>query len=158
MEPDRWQQLMVVVEAAMELESAERGAFLERQSALDSELCEHARRLLASYEEAGSFMEFLERDGEPPTLTLSALSEEQKSEQRIGPYRVVSRIGRGGMGVVYLAIRDDDEYRKRVAIKIVQPAEESEEIVRRLRQERQILASLDHENIAKLLDGGTIED
>ncbi|HXW08654.1 MAG TPA: serine/threonine-protein kinase [Vicinamibacterales bacterium] len=73
----------------------------------------------------------------------------------LGPYRLVREIGRGGMGTVYLAVREDDEFRKRVAIKVLKPGMDSEAIVRRFRHERQILAGLDHPYIANLLDGGT---
>src|SRR3989475_11491299 len=77
--------------------------------------------------------------------------------RRLGPYRVLHEIGHGGMAVVYAALRADDEYRKRVAIKIVRPGFDSEEILRRFRNERQTLATLDHPNIVKLLDGGSTE-
>ena len=78
--------------------------------------------------------------------------------QVIGPYKLIRKIGQGGMGAVYLASRDDDEYKKRVAIKLVKRGMDSEEVLNRFRHERQILASLDHPNIARLLDGGTTED
>src|ERR1700756_3371471 len=76
---------------------------------------------------------------------------------RLGPYLVLHEMGHGGMAVVYAAVRADDEYRKRVAIKVVLPGLDSEEILRRFRSERQTLATLDHPNIVKLLDGGSTE-
>jgi tetratricopeptide (TPR) repeat protein/predicted Ser/Thr protein kinase len=76
---------------------------------------------------------------------------------RIGPYRVVREIGRGGMGTVYLAERDDAEFDQRVALKLVREAQ-SERVLRWFRYERQILASLEHPNIARLLDGGTADN
>ena len=76
----------------------------------------------------------------------------------VGPYRIIREIGRGGMGTVYLAVRDDDQYKKQVAIKLVRRGMDTDFIVDRFRHERQILASLDHPNIARLLDGGTTED
>ena len=78
--------------------------------------------------------------------------------RRIGPYEVLRELGRGGMGAVYLAGRADEQYEKVVAIKVVQAGHETEEMLRRFRQERQILAGLDHQNIAKLLDGGTTRE
>lgn len=78
--------------------------------------------------------------------------------RHIGPYKVLREIGHGGMGVVYLAARDDREYKKRAAIKLVKRGMDTNSILRRFRNERQILADLDHPNIAKLLDGGTTED
>lgn len=75
----------------------------------------------------------------------------------IGAYRIEHLIGRGGMGVVYLATRSDNEFRKHVAIKILQSSILSDDMLKRFRQERQILASLEHPNIARLIDGGTTE-
>ena len=77
---------------------------------------------------------------------------------RVGPYQFVSRIGRGGMGAVWLATRFDREYRKQVAIKMVKRGMDSQEILRRFRTERQVLANLDHPNIARLIDGGSTPD
>lgn len=73
---------------------------------------------------------------------------------RVGPYRIERELGRGGMGVVYVALRDDDQYHKRVAIKVLNISQDSEELLRRFQNERQILANLDHPNICRLLDGG----
>ena len=78
--------------------------------------------------------------------------------QMIGPYRLVRSLGRGGMGEVFLAERADDQFRQKVAIKLVRQGLLSRHIEGRLRQERQILASLDHPNIARLYDGGTTSD
>jgi eukaryotic-like serine/threonine-protein kinase len=74
-----------------------------------------------------------------------------------GPYRVTGRIGEGGMGIVYRAVRDDREYQRDVAVKLIRRGMDTELIVARFRNERQILANLDHPNIARLLDGGTDE-
>ena len=76
----------------------------------------------------------------------------------MGPYRLVRRIGRGGMGTVYLAIRDDEAFQRRVAVKVLKRGMDTDAIVRRFRNERQILAGLSHPNIAALLDGGTTPD
>ena len=80
-----------------------------------------------------------------------------QAERRIGPYRLLRELGHGGMGTVYLAARADDQYQKRVAIKVVRGLN-TEEIVRYFRRERQILAGLEHPNVARLLDGGSTED
>lgn len=77
---------------------------------------------------------------------------------RIGPYRILREIGRGGMGKVYSAEREDQEFERRVAIKLISPGLHSASVAHRFRSERQILANLDHPNIAGLLDGGTAED
>src|SRR5262249_13295757 len=78
--------------------------------------------------------------------------------RRVGAYKTIEQIGAGGMGEVYRAFRADDQYRKEVALKVVRTGQDSGFIVTRFRQERQILASLDHPNIARLLDGGTTEE
>ena len=75
--------------------------------------------------------------------------------KHIGPYQLEEEIGSGGMGEVYRAIRADDEYQKRVAIKLIRTGQDSAHVVQRFKNERQILASFDHPNIARLLDGGT---
>jgi serine/threonine protein kinase/tetratricopeptide (TPR) repeat protein len=80
------------------------------------------------------------------------------TEPRVGSYRLVREIGQGGMGTVYLAVRDDDAFHKRAALKILKRGMDTDAIVRRFRTERQILAGLDHPNIARLLDGGTTPD
>ena len=77
---------------------------------------------------------------------------------RVGPYRLIRELGRGGMGTVLLAVRSDDAFQKRVAIKVLRRGMDTDAIVGRFRHERQILASLEHPNIAGLLDGGTTDD
>ena len=96
----------------------------------------------------------------PPRTTApsSPWSRSAWEGRRIGPFRILHRIGSGGMGDVYLALRADDAFNKRVAIKLVKAGVDREEILQRFRHERQILAALDHPNIARLLDGGTTEE
>ena len=96
--------------------------------------------------------------GGDETNTTSAQGRAPAVERRIGPYRILRELGQGGMGVVYLAARADEEFRKRVALKVIRSGAASEEVVRHFKRERQILAGLDHPNIAKLLDGGTTDD
>ena len=83
---------------------------------------------------------------------------EPGTERRVGPYRLLRELGHGGMGTVYLAVRADEHFHKRVALKVVRGGAGSEAVVRYFKRERQILAGLDHPNIAKLLDGGTTDD
>ena len=90
------------------------------------------------------------------TRTVSA--EDRPTEHRIGPYRILRELGHGGMGTVYLALRADEQFHKRVALKVIRSGSDVDDVVRHFKRERQILASLDHPNIAKLLDGGTTED
>jgi serine/threonine protein kinase/tetratricopeptide (TPR) repeat protein len=150
--PDRWQQIKAVLDEALEREEAARTAFLDAACQGDGELRQEVESLLASEAEIGDFIEtpvFRIHREEAETLTAG---------ERIGAYRVVSELGRGGMGSVYLAERADEEFDQRVAIKLVRRGMDTEEILRRFRSERQILAHLAHPNIAKLFDGGTTED
>ena len=95
---------------------------------------------------------------EHETQTTIADGDAPALDRRIGPYRILRELGQGGMGVVYLAARADEQFRKRVALKVIRSGAASEEVVRHFKRERQILAGLDHPNIAKLLDGGTTDD
>lgn len=95
---------------------------------------------------------------DPHTTVGAGRVSDVGSAGRLGPYRLIREIGHGGMGTVYLGVRDDDAFQKRVAIKVLKRGMDTESIVRRFRHERQILASLDHPFIAGLLDGGTTPD
>lgn len=142
--------------AAVELPPNERADLLEGACGGDVSLRAEIEKLIDGYDQAGSFIET------PPLLdqTTMALPEseiEPLSGLRLGAYRVIREIGRGGMGTVYLAARADEEFRKQVAIKLVTAGFDHKTIIQRFRNERQILASLEHPNIARLLDGGTTE-
>lgn len=155
MDTERWQRVREVFHAAAELDRGRRDPFLDEACAGDGELRREVESLLASADEAEGFLE-----GAPAAAGIAWDDADPEGPdpfagRLIGHYRVLHRIGRGGMGVVYLAVRADDEYRKQVALKLLKPGMDSEEIVRRFRTERQILAGLDHPNIARLLDGGT---
>jgi serine/threonine protein kinase len=156
MTPERWQQVKELLESALEREPSQRAAFLEEACAGDAELRKEVESLLSFHEQAESFIET------PAVKITPELFTDQATElmvgRHIGPYKILREIGHGGMGAVYLAVRDDDQYQKRVAIKLVKRGMDTDDIVRRFRNERQILASLDHPNIAKLLDGGTTDD
>jgi serine/threonine-protein kinase len=146
MEPHRWQQVRSLFQAALVAEPAHRTAHLAAACGGDAELRAEVESLLAAYQEAAGFLSSPAEEA-PEPLSL----------QRIGPYQVAQRLGAGGMGVVYLGLRADGEYQRRVAIKVLKPGLDSEEVIRRFRTERQILAALEHPNIARLLDGGTTE-
>ena len=90
----------------------------------------------------------------PPATWAGA---EEWAGRRIGPYSIVRELGRGGMGAVYLAERADGQYQHRVALKLIKRGMDTEQVLTRFRSERQILASLDHPNIARLLDGGSTD-
>ena len=143
--------LKALFNAVLELPEPARAAFLEEQCA-DAEMRREIGRLVTAHDRAG---QFLEHSG--GLYAAAALTAEWQPlvGQRFGPYRLLRELGEGGMGAVYLATRDDAELRKDVAIKIIRRDSATDLNVRRFRQERQILANLDHPNIARLLDGGT---
>ncbi|MFN7948673.1 MAG: protein kinase [Blastocatellia bacterium] len=151
--PEQHQRLTELLDEALKYSSAERESFLARACAGDDSLRCEVESLIAALDDSPDFIE-------APALDQFSelLADDQPMEgRRIGHYRIVREIGRGGMGAVYLAERAD-EYREKVALKLVKRGMDTEFVVRRFRHERQILASLNHPNIARLLDGGTTED
>ncbi len=153
MTPAEWEIVKELVDRALELLPEERARFLDKHCPTPK-IREEVESLIRSYEEAETLLD------EPvvPNLHLVPLPENEWVGQRVGPYFLLAEIGRGGMGTVYRAIRADDEFQKQVAVKLVKPGMDSEAILQRFRHERQILASLDHPYIARLLDGGTTKD
>src|SRR5437764_13415456 len=101
---------------------------------------------------------FLAQPAADLATAVFADSPESTVDRHIGPYQIIREIGGGGMGTVYLAERADGQYRQRVAIKLIKTGLSSDVVVRRFRNERQVLAALTHPNIARLLDGGATED
>ncbi|MCS6804680.1 MAG: serine/threonine-protein kinase [Acidobacteriota bacterium] len=155
MTPDRWQQIQDVFYATLEREPGQRAAYLDEVCAGDLDLRAEVESLLESAERAESLVHAAIED----VVTL-ATQEQAPSEagQQVGPYQLIREIGHGGMGTVYLAARADEQYQKQVTVKLIKRGMDTDEIIRRFRHERQILANLDHPNIARLLDGGTTED
>ncbi len=154
MNPERWKQVKLLLDGAIALSPTERQAFLDRSCAGDSELRREVESLLLSHERAGTG--FLNT----PAVDLQAGSAPAPTRvgRRIGAYDILEEIGHGGMGEVYRAGRADGQYKKEVAIKLVRGGYDTASVLERFRHERQILASLDHPNIARLLDGGTTEE
>ena len=155
MNSERWQRVKQLLDEALAVECSERTALLDRACAGDKELRREVESLLASHEQAGT--NFLKN----PAVHLKATVPTPKPllERRgVGVYRIIEEIGTGGMGEVYRAVRDDGQYTKEVAVKLVRSGFDSQDVLRRFLKERQILASLDHPKIARLLDGGTTED
>ncbi len=155
MTPERWQRLQALFNAAVELPPEQQAAFLDDACADDLSLRRQAESLILANQEATQQIQAVIRNAAQDAMPEDNLSAVGR---RIGPYQIVHELGRGGMGAVYLAVRADDEYQKRVAIKVVQHDLGNPEVLRRFRNERQILAGLDHPYIARLLDGGTTPD
>jgi len=143
-----WDQIERWFHEALELDADARESLLARVARDDPAAAGEVRSLLASYDASSGFL------GTPPAPLVPAAS----LGDTLGPYRIVEEIGRGGMGVVYRATRDDASFTKDVAIKVIEPGMRSDEVLKRFRAERQILAMLEHPNIARLIDGGTAPD
>ncbi|MEM7582876.1 MAG: serine/threonine-protein kinase [Acidobacteriota bacterium] len=150
MTPERWQRVETLFEAALEQPPEQQETFLDRACGDDTELRRTLSDMLACDPQA-------DRDLKGAIVGGVHLLEDD-SIRHLGPYRLLQRIGAGGMGQVYLAERADQEYEQRVAIKLVRAGSDGRGILQRFRRERQILASLQHPNIARLLDGGTAPD
>jgi eukaryotic-like serine/threonine-protein kinase len=167
MTPERWQQVKELLAPALEMDAASGSAFINQLCGTDESLRVDVNRLLTAAEQGGP--DFLKRAVQLETdyfadahtdIAESFLPPKNCAVdgwvgRRVGPYRILELIGAGGMGEVYRAIRADDAYRKQVAIKVVRLGQNTLPFLYRFKAERQILASLDHPNIARLLDGGT---
>ncbi|MET0624688.1 MAG: protein kinase [Pyrinomonadaceae bacterium] len=150
MTPESWQRIKRIFNEAVELAPTEQGLFLDAACGSDALLRREVERMLAA--------------DPADDLEESAFSLFDRGEaaafrgRRIGRYRILEEVGRGGMGAVFAAVRDDGEFDQKVALKVIKSGLSTDTIVRRFRHERQILASLEHPNIARLLDGGMSDD
>ncbi len=163
MEPERWQDVERIYHSALQCDGSQRSLFLEKA-------CGEDRSLRVEVESLLKYAQRSEEIFEAPALEVVARSlaedlrtqERQRSDKMIGAriaqYRILDKLGEGGMGDVYRAVRADDEYEKQVAIKLVRQGLDTESGYERFRRERQILAGFEHENIARLLDGGTTDE
>jgi serine/threonine protein kinase/predicted Zn-dependent protease len=149
----QWQRVKNILADALERPSPEeRTAYLKGSCGNDTTLMREVEALLA---QSTQNLDQL-ADNTPMAFTRQAPA--QPTGRRIGTYEIVREIGRGGMGAVYLARRADGQFEKNVAIKLLKRGTDTDEILRRFQAERQILARLDHPNIARLLDAGTTDD
>jgi tetratricopeptide (TPR) repeat protein len=156
MASQQWARVKAVFSVAIELPSAERAAFVAREAAGDEALLAEVQSLLDSHEQPGEFLDTVKQEFRAEAFAASSAARSRIGE-RIGAYRVVGVLGSGGMGDVFKAVRDDDQYEAEVAIKLMRADVRSVMTELRFRNERQILAQLDHRNIARLLDGGATE-
>jgi len=154
MDSQRWLHLSRLFDAVLDLPAAQRERYIEERCAGDAALADELRRMLTADEQAAS-REFLDA---PIVVTDAQLWLDAESDdypagsRRFGPYRLLRLIGRGGMGEVHLAERDDGQFEQRVALKLL--PHPTPGLIQRFRRERQIVARLEHPHIARLLDGG----
>ena len=148
-----WDKKKEIFVAALTVAPDNLAEFLDRQCVSDSQLRQELDTLLAAHFASKNFIE------KPAFEIVSAFGDNgaNKIGTHFGNYKIVSEIGRGGMGAVFLAKRSDGEFNQQVALKIIRQSFADAELERRFRSERQILASLNHPNIARLLDGGISE-
>src|SRR5271169_3839269 len=179
MTPENWDKAKELFESALELDAVQRASFLA-ENCREEGLRQQVEELLINYQEAGRFLDdpvlnpgtpgpnglseirweeafrLHMQSGELLAAATGAEAEEAPMVGRhLGAYKLVRRLGQGGMAAVFLAVRADDEYQKEVAVKLVQPGLDGGDLLNRFRNERQTLAGLDHPNIVKLLDGGS---
>lgn len=151
----RWRRIRELFDSVCDLGREEQRAFLSESCAHDAQLRREVEELLQSSEEAPTFFEA------PPGGLQPRFSDDELTfhwcGRRLGAYQLLEQIGSGGMGTVFLAERIDGQYDKHVAIKLIKSAVVTEEQIRRFRNERQVLAALDHPNITGLLDGGVTD-
>ena len=156
MTPERWLAVGELFELALTAPVNERTILIDRLAQTDDEVRREVRSLLASHQAVPGG--FVQKRIDAALESFQQTSTGVSAPTRVGPYRLMRELGRGGMGTVFLAERDDDEYRAKVAIKLVRPGMDTEFILARFRRERQTLARLQHPNISRLLDGGTTDD
>lgn len=149
------QRVRDVFEIVAESESDDRIRLLDETCQGDEEVRRQVEVLLGLLPKAGEFLE-------APVMSnpdiFREIAESLAHGRRIGNYEILEEIGHGGMGAVFLAVRADEDFRNQVAIKLVWPIFDNQEVISRFRQERRILANLSHQNIAHLIDGGTTEE
>ena len=148
MDSERWEKLQKIFHEAMALPEEERLAFARAECGADRELFEELRALMEGEANPATAV------GSPP----AAESDLEMEGREIGAYRLIRHIGSGGMGSVFLAERADGTFERQVALKVVKRGMDSERVLQRFELERNILARLDHPNIASLLDGGMTDD
>ena len=169
MDSERWQNVERLYHATLECEESQRDAFLTRACGGDEALRREVESLVSYGNRTGKFIEGSALEVVAPALAGEEASEADRASdecaiiekmigKRISQYRIVEHLGSGGMGEVYRAVRADDQFEKQVAIKLVHAGEASGFVIGRFKKERQILASLDHPNIARLLDGGATDE
>jgi serine/threonine protein kinase len=154
MNPERWQRVEELFRTSIDRPADERDAYLTRACDGDEDL----RREVLSLLERDTAEDFIRGPIANAALAFTAKAKVDLTGERIGHYRVKRLIGRGGMGDVYEAERDDEQFRQQVAIKIIKRGMDTEFVRDRFLRERQILATLDHPHIARLFDGGATED
>lgn len=155
---DRWRRVEELFERALKYPSAERAALIAREAIDDPELESEVRALLNHADPTGLDTDTFQQMVGDAVIDFSVDTAERHIGSRVDRYHLTGMIGQGGMGIVYMAERNDGEYKRQVAVKLLRPGIATPALVARLRDERQVLATFNHPGIVKLLDGGTTSD
>lgn len=153
---DRFRRVDAVFDAALNLPPGEVSGFIDEACGDDADMRAEVLRLVRAHQQAGQFLESPAVEVAAPLLTDAHGLAPAGLPERIGPFKVVREIGRGGMGRVFLGERDDGQFEQRVALKVIHRSAPG--LIRLFLEERRILALLEHSNIARLLDGGITAD
>jgi tetratricopeptide (TPR) repeat protein len=160
--PSEWSRIEAVLDDVLERDPAERAAAIAAACGDDRTLRAHVEALVAADTNARGFLEMPAAEYAAAVVRAATEDDDPDRGERagdlIGPYRVIREIARGGMGRVFLASRADGQFEQQVALKLVRSGPFGTEILDRFLRERQILARLQHPNIARLLDGGVTAD
>jgi eukaryotic-like serine/threonine-protein kinase len=160
--PEEWSRIEAILDEVLELDPAARAAALDSACCGNPGLRAHVDALLAADAHASIFLDAPAVEYAAGIVAAGAAEQTLDSEEQpgdlIGPYRLIREIGHGGMGRVFLADRADGQFEQQVALKLVRSGPYGGEILQRFLRERQILARLEHPNIARLLDGGVTSD
>src|SRR5439155_13088318 len=145
----------VVFEAALRLTDHQRAAYLDQACGGDTELRRRVDALLGAFERAGGFLKEPATPAHSRTVAVSRPPTEKPGD-RICRYKLLEQIGEGGCGVVYVA-EQEEPVRRRVALKVIKLGMDTKQVIARFDAERQVLALMDHPNIARVLDAGATE-
>src|SRR5579864_389657 len=156
MTPEEWHKVKEVLQTALELDPPARAGYLNASCVGQPSFRSEVESLLQSHDEDSAFLE-APAAVDPPNLEIFRTSTKLVG-RRLGPYELLEQIGEGGLGEVYRAVRADGMYGKEVAVKLIRSCLNTDFFVARFKNERQILAGLEHPNIARLLDGGVTEE
>jgi eukaryotic-like serine/threonine-protein kinase len=155
MTPEELGRIRVIYEQVLPMNGADRETHLDRECQTQQNVREGVERLLKARENIPTW---LDRPAVGAAKAFVAPELPKMEGRHFSGYTLIREIGRGGMGAVYLAERSDDTFHRQAAIKLVLPPANSAAVIARFQQEREILASLDHPNIAKLLDAGITDE
>ena len=155
MTPEELGRIRRIYEQALPMSGSAREDYIARECRDDTSIRTEVERLLKAH---GNVPTWLKRPAVGAATAFAAFDPPKLDGRSLSGYTLIREIGRGGMGCVYLAERSDETFHRKAAVKLVLPPADSAEVIARFQQEREILASLDHPNIAKLLDAGVTEE